>query len=99
MHMMFESITSFSEAPLYAIFYLGASILFVSVVAATYLIVRRLFGDIMDGWVSVMISIWLLGGLAIFSIGVTGLYVARSLSKPRPALTPLLEKYINKVRT
>lgn len=85
-HMMFESITSFSEAPLYAIFYLGASILVSSIFAAAYLVVRRAFGDILEGWVSVMVSIWLLGGLAIFSIGVTGLYVARIFieTKNRP---------------
>jgi hypothetical protein len=43
-------------------------------------------GGILDGWVSLVLSIWLLGGLAIFSIGLVGLYVARIFieTKNRP---------------
>jgi len=85
-HMMFESITSFSETPLYSIYYFGASIMGISLIVALYLVVRRISGDVLEGWVSVMVSLWLLGGLAIFSIGVVGLYVARIFveTKNRP---------------
>lgn len=85
-HMMFESITSFSEAPLYGIFYLGATIMGLSLLVAVYLVLRRLSGGILGGWVSVMVSLWMLGGLCILSIGTVGLYVSRIFieTKQRP---------------
>ena len=85
-HMMFESITSFSEAPLYGVFYLGATIMGLSLLVAFHLVIRRLSGELLEGWVSVMVSVWLLGGLAIFCIGMVGQYVARIFveTKNRP---------------
>jgi putative glycosyltransferase len=51
-----------------------------------YLIVRRLSGQLLSGWASVMVSIWMLGGLSIASMGVLGLYIARIFieTKQRP---------------
>lgn len=73
-----NAITSFSNKPLVLIFYLGCFILFISSVAAIDLIVRKLFfGRILEGWASLIISIWLMGGLTIFCLGVIGIYLAK----------------------
>jgi putative glycosyltransferase len=51
-------------------------------------VVNRLFLEApIEGWTSVMASIWLLGGLIICFIGVVGLYLAKVFSevKQRPA--------------
>src|SRR5208282_2965965 len=84
--VLLESITSFSETPLYGIFFLGLLILACSTFIALYLVVVRLMGTVLEGWVSVMVSVWMLGGLAIFCIGVIGLYVSRIFieTKGRP---------------
>jgi len=39
-----------------------------------------------EGWASLMVSIWFLGGAIIASIGVVGIYVGRAFdeSKRRP---------------
>jgi putative glycosyltransferase len=86
LHMLLDSITSFSEIPLFAVFFLGLGILGGSVVVAAGLVLLRLMGAALEGWVSVMISVWILGGLAIFCIGVVGLYVSRIFieTKGRP---------------
>lgn len=83
---LFDSVTSFSERPLFAVFFLGMAILTLSAAVAVWLIGRGLAGGITPGWVSVMVSVWFLGGLAIFSIGVVGLYVSRIFieTKMRP---------------
>jgi putative glycosyltransferase len=83
---LLESITSFSETPLYFVFYLGLVVLFVSAIIALLLAVRKMTGQVLSGWVSTLFSIWFLGGLAIFSIGVVGLYVSRIFieTKGRP---------------
>lgn len=82
-----NAITSFSSKPLVYIFYLGTFIMIVSVLAALYLVVRRLFFDtLLSGWPSLMVSIWFLGGLMIFCIGVIGIYLSKVFmeAKQRP---------------
>ncbi len=73
-----NAITSFSNKPLVMIFYLGCFILLVSSIAAIDLVVRKLlFGTLMEGWASLIVSIWLLGGLTIFCLGVIGIYLSK----------------------
>jgi putative glycosyltransferase len=73
-----NAITSFSNKPLVLIFYLGCFILLVSSIAAIDLILRKLlFGTLLEGWASLIVSIWLLGGLTIFCLGVIGIYLAK----------------------
>ncbi len=82
-----NAITSFSDRPLLLIFYMGLAILIVSSVAAFYLVVRRLlFGVLLAGWPSLIVSVWLLGGLTLFSIGVIGIYLQKIFleTKQRP---------------
>jgi putative glycosyltransferase len=82
-----NSITSFSSKPLVLISYVGAIISLFAFVAGLYLIVRRLFfQEYLEGWASLIVSIWFLGGLTIFCLGIIGIYVARVFSetKERP---------------
>ena len=73
-----ESITSFSSAPLTGLFLLGSSITTGSLLIVIYLIVSKfLFNSIIAGWTSILVSIWLLGGLIIFSIGLIGIYLSK----------------------
>jgi putative glycosyltransferase len=84
---LIESITSFSELPLIGIFYLGLSISALSSVAAIVLIALRLLGRVgLAGWASVMVSLWLIGGMLIFCLGIIGIYVSRIFieTKHRP---------------
>jgi len=73
-----NAITSFSSKPLVFIFYLGCVIVVVSSIAALDLIVRKLFfGTLLQGWASLVVSIWLLGGVTIFCLGVIGIYLSK----------------------
>jgi putative glycosyltransferase len=84
--MAFDGITSFSQKPLMLVFFLGAVIFAVSFCGALYLIFRRLTGTMLSGWASTVVSVWMLGGLSIASIGILGLYIARIFieTKGRP---------------
>jgi hypothetical protein len=73
-----NSVTSFSDRPLVFIFYVGAAILALSTVAAGYLIVRRLFfGILLGGWPSLIVSVWMLGGLTLFCLGIVAIYLSK----------------------
>lgn len=82
-----NAVTSFSEVPLRLIFYVGMGIFTVAVLYALNLVVRRLFwSEVVDGWTSVMVSIWVLGGLVISFVGIIGIYLSKVFSetKQRP---------------
>lgn len=81
-----DSITSFSYKPLIFVFYLGSIISVFSFAAAIVLVVRKIFFNTLVGWSSLIVSIWLLGGLTIFCLGIIGIYLAKVFSetKQRP---------------
>ncbi len=83
----FEGITAFSEKPLILVFLLGAAIFTLSFSGGLYLVARRLWGTLqLTGYASLIVSVWMLGGLCIASIGLVGLYTARIFveTKRRP---------------
>ncbi|WP_405120866.1 glycosyltransferase family 2 protein [Pseudomonas leptonychotis] len=87
MSLLVNSVTSFSNAPLVSIFYIGVSISLFASIYIFYLVGHWLFlAKPMTGWTSVMASIWLLGGMVISFIGVVGVYLSKIFSetKQRP---------------
>jgi putative glycosyltransferase len=85
--VLVNSVTSFSNAPLKIIFYVGISISALAFVYIAYLLINwLLLATPLSGWTSVMASIWLLGGMVISFIGVIGIYLAKIFSetKQRP---------------
>lgn len=85
--LLTNSIVSFSNAPLMMIFQCGVVIFLLSFSISCWLILRWLWGAHPPaGWASVMISVWLLGGLIISFIGIVGIYLSKiySETKQRP---------------
>ena len=82
-----NSIVSFSAVPLKLIFYMGFAIFAGAMVYAIFLIYNRVvLHHAFEGWTSVMVSIWLLGGMIISFVGVIGIYLAKVFTetKQRP---------------
>ncbi len=87
MSLLVNSVTSFSNAPLVSIFYIGISISLFALFYIAYLSIHWIFlAKPLSGWTSVMASIWLLGGMIISFIGVVGIYLSKIFSetKQRP---------------
>lgn len=82
--LLVNSITSFSNAPLMGIFYVGVTIFLIASSYAAYLVLYWLFlAKPLGGWTSVMVSVWLLGGLMISFIGVIGIYLSKIFSETK----------------
>ncbi len=82
-----NSVTSFSTKPLVLIFFIGMCIFVSSLMYTIKLVLTRLLlSEVPDGWTSVMVSIWMLGGMIISFVGVVGIYLAKVFSetKQRP---------------
>jgi putative glycosyltransferase len=84
MSILVNSVTSFSNAPLIGIFYIGVAISLVAGAYTVYLFIYWLFlAKPLSGWTSVMASIWLLGGLVISFIGIVGIYLSKIFSETK----------------
>lgn len=81
-----QGITSFSIKPISLIAALGGVIIACSVIAFVYTLVSYFLHHTAPGWSSIMISIWFLGGVQLFSIGMIGQYIGKIYmeSKERP---------------
>lgn len=85
--ILVNSVTSFSNAPLVCIFYIGVLISLLAASYTVYLVLQwTLLAKPLSGWTSVMASIWLLGGMMISFIGIIGIYLSKIFSetKQRP---------------
>jgi hypothetical protein len=61
-----------------------------------YSLVRHFMGETVLGWTSLIVSIWAIGGLQLFAIGVVGEYIGKIYleTKERPRF--IIDKYIGK---
>ncbi|MCD7891286.1 MAG: glycosyltransferase family 2 protein [Ruminococcus sp.] len=81
-----EGITSLSTKPIHMIMWLGVLVFLVSIVILIWLLVCHVMGKTVAGWTSTLMSIWAIGGIQIFSIGMIGEYIGKVFleSKERP---------------
>jgi len=82
-----NAVTSFSDKPLYLIFVTGLVIWGVSAAYICYLLIQRLFFiKTLDGWTSLIVSVWFLGGMSICFVGILGIYISKIFieTKNRP---------------
>lgn len=86
LNFAWDGITSFSVKPLRFICGLGVIILFISILIMIYSLVQKIFGNTVDGWTFLAISIWFIGGLQMISIGIIGEYIGKiyNETKERP---------------
>lgn len=91
-----EGITSFSTKPIKFISVTGLIIFFLSIIMLLYVFIGHLAGDVQVGWTSIIMSIWCLGGLQLFAIGIIGEYVGKtyleSKERPRFIIDEILDK-------
>jgi len=81
-----DGLTSFSAKPLRLSILLGLIIVIFGIVYSIYAIIMYSLGRVNPGWTSLLISILLIGGVQLFSLGIIGEYIARIYreSKRRP---------------
>lgn len=81
-----EGITSMTITPLRLIAALGLFICLLSLVAALYVLVRTFTGNTVEGWSSIMLSIFFMSGVQMLSLGIIGEYIGKIYleTKKRP---------------
>lgn len=95
LHFAFDGITSLSVKPIRLITTVGAGIFFLSICMLIYSIVIHFLGKSLVGWSSLMVSVWALGGLQIFSIGVIGEYIGKIYMETKARPRFIVQEYLN----
>jgi len=79
-----NSIVSFSNKLLVYIFYLGTLITILSSFYILYVLFLKLYyGISVTGWASLIISIWFVGGVIIFCLGIIGMYLSKIFTETK----------------
>lgn len=82
--MAVKHVTTSSTKLLHITLYIGVTIFGLSIVAIMYYVVRYLLSGIgVDGFTSLIVSIWFFGGLTTLILGVLGIYIANILSETK----------------
>lgn len=81
-----EGVTSFSVKPIKFAVFLGTLSFLVSIAMLIYCIYQKIAGYTVPGWSSLGVSIWAVGGMQLFVIGVIGEYIGKIYleTKQRP---------------
>jgi putative glycosyltransferase len=75
--LFINGITMSSNRPLIFIGYIGALIVALAAFYTLFVLIQYVFGVASpDGWTSLIISTWFLGGLTIFSLGIIATYLS-----------------------
>ena len=77
-----DIILAFSVRPLYAAICVGILSTLFSFIFGSIIIVRALLADVsVEGWASVMVSIYFVGGVIMTLVGMNGLYIGKVYSE------------------
>ena len=93
-----NGITSLSVKPIRLITALGVTIFSLSLLYVIYVFITYLFDLIwtVPGWNSLIVSIWLLGGLQLLALGTVGEYVGKIYLEAKQRPKYIIDSYLNK---
>ena len=94
-----NGITSFSTKPLKLITALGFIMSVMSVLAFIWAFVAKFAGFSELGWSSLICSIWLIGGLQLFCLGIIGEYVGKIYAEVKQRPRYIIADFINDAGT
>ena len=89
-----DGVTSFSVKPLRLIFDLGIIFLLISLAILVYVIVSLCQGRGVQGWASLMLSIWFVGGCVLICLSIIAAYIGRIYTEGKHRPRYNIEKYL-----
>jgi len=89
-----DGITSFSVKPITMITGLGVGICGVSALVLLVLLVLLLCGSPIGGLAFAVASVWLLGGIILFALGIVGQYVGKAYAETKARPRFIVEKFL-----
>ena len=91
-----DNMIAFSNKPLRLMLQFGFIVVIISVLVALFYLIRYLSGGIaVDGFTTMVISMWILGGIIIMLIGMTGIYIGKTFDKAKDRPLFIIRDKIN----
>lgn len=90
----FNGITSFSIKPIRMILNTGVLMFLVSLVIMIWSVVDKYRGNTVPGWTSLMVSIWMIGGIQLISIGFVGEYIGKIYEETKKRPRFIIESFL-----
>jgi len=95
-NLAFSVLITFSDKPLRIVVRLGLCIVFLSIGIATVFLVKYLIGSVtVDGFTSLILSLWFLAGIIITILGVVGMYLGRLFEQVKGRPIYIIETILN----
>ena len=90
-----DGITSFSTAPLKFITFAGLTMTLVALIIIVYALYEHFTGRTIEGWTSILVSRWFLGGVVTTGVGITGVYIGKIYTEVKRRPRYFVDKTIN----
>ncbi|MCF0202323.1 MAG: glycosyltransferase family 2 protein [Bacteroidaceae bacterium] len=91
-----DTMIGFSNKPLKLMLRFGVFVIIVSFVLIVYYLCCYLFGhEDVDGFTTLVMSIWLIGGILISLLGITGLYIGKIFDRVKGRPTFIIKDKVN----
>lgn len=91
-----DGITSFSIKPIRWITILGFLIFTVSIILLIYFLIIHLTGKTVQGFTTIVLSVWAIGGIQILAIGIIGEYIGKIYMETKKRPRYIIEEFLNK---
>lgn len=99
MGLALEAVTSFSVVPLRLITLIGFVVFLASLGFSGWALwVRFVSNEVVPGWASVVLPMYLLGGIQLFCIGMLGEYLGKTYSEAKRRPRYLIEEIVEAER-
>lgn len=92
----FDGITSFSVKPLRFITIIGLILIVISTLLIIYGLYRYITNSTIEGWTSLMVSLWFIGGAILTCLGIIGEYIGRIYSEVKQRPRYIIEEQTGK---
>lgn len=100
--LAFDGITSLSVTPIRYITGIGIVMFVISMVVEIYSLIHHFMGFAFTGWTSLVMSIWLIGGIQLISLGLIGEYIGKiykeTKKRPKYHVETVLEDQVKESR-
>jgi 1,4-dihydroxy-2-naphthoate octaprenyltransferase len=63
---------------------------------ALYAVMQALAGHTVSGWASLMVSVWVVGGVQLMALGLIGIYVGKTYTEVKHRPRFIVETYLSK---
>lgn len=94
--LAWQGVTSLSVKPIRMVMWLGLLIFIASLLFLLYSFITYWGGQNVSGWTSTFVSIWAIGGLQLFAIGIIGEYIGKVYMETKERPRYIIEDFLNK---